>query len=56
MTDTKHIQMLNAIVRIVEVHGCSLKNVDFDNYHIELEGPEDKKEACALALVEALGD
>jgi hypothetical protein len=56
MNDTAHIQMLNTIVRIVEAHGCRLKDVDFDTHRIELEGPEEKQAACALALADALGD
>ena len=48
--------MVNYIIGVVAAHGCRLKDVDLDAQRIELEGPEDKKAACALALAEALGD
>jgi spore germination protein YaaH len=54
--DNDSTAQLNFIVKLVEQHGCRLVNIDFENYRIDLDGPEDKKAACALALAEALGD
>ena len=54
--DNDTTAQLNFIVKLVEQHGCRLVNVDLDNYRIDLEGPEEKKAACARALAEALGD
>ena len=56
MMDTESTAQLNVIVNVVEKHGCRLVDLDFENYRIDLDGPEDKKTACALALAKVLGD
>lgn len=56
MIDTESTAQLNVIVSIVEKHGCRLVDVDFETYRIDLDGPEDKKAACALELAKVLGD
>jgi hypothetical protein len=48
-------QMLTIITHIVEKHGCRIKKVDIENHLVNLEGPEDAKVACAIALAEVLG-
>jgi len=34
----------------VEKHGCTIVDVDFDAHVINLDGPEEAVEACAMAL------
>lgn len=48
-------QLLTIVKNVVEEHGCKLVDVDFENQVINLEGPEDAKERCAVALAEILG-
>ena len=48
-------QMLTVITHIVEKHGCRIKEIDFENRLINLEGAEDAKVACAKALADLLG-
>lgn len=55
MTDNDSVAQLNLINRVVEQHGCRLVDVDFETYRIDLDGPEDKRAVCALALAEILG-
>jgi acetolactate synthase small subunit len=54
--DNDSTARLNYIFSIVEKHGCRVVDVDFDTYQINLDGPEEKQAACALALARALGD
>lgn len=53
--DNETTAQLNFIMQVIERHGCRLVDVDFDTYRIDIEGPEDRKAACARALMEALG-
>ena len=48
--DNETAMLTTLVINAVGKHGCSLKNIDFENHVLELEGPEDKKEACAMAL------
>ena len=48
-------QILTIITNIVEKHGCRIKEVDVENRLIDLEGPEEAKVACAMALADLLG-
>jgi hypothetical protein len=54
--DSETTAQLNIIMKIIEAHGCRLVDIDFDNYRIDLDGPEEKQAECALALSRALGD
>jgi c-di-GMP-binding flagellar brake protein YcgR len=56
MIDNDSTAQLNYIFSIVEKHGCRVVDVDFDTYQINLDGPEENKAACALALAKALED
>ncbi|MFH1985453.1 MAG: hypothetical protein ABIL58_26755 [Pseudomonadota bacterium] len=56
MMDNDSTAQLNVIVSVVEKHGCRLVDMNFDTYQINLDGPEEKQAACALALAKALGD
>jgi len=34
----------------VEKHGCTIVEVDFESHVINLDGPDEAVEACAIAL------
>jgi hypothetical protein len=55
MTTTETAAILTLINRIAQAHGCTLTDVNLEDHIIDLEGPDDNKVACALALEEALG-
>ena len=42
--------MLNMVKSVVEKHGCKLIDVDFENHVLNIEGSEDAKYECALAI------
>lgn len=46
--------MLTMITNLVEKHGCKLVEFDLENKVINIEGPEDAKVACAMALQDLL--
>lgn len=54
MTTTDEVTALTLITNIAQAHGCKLIDVDLEKHHIRLEGPEENKIACAIALEEAL--
>ena len=47
MDDT---QLLNMVKQVVEQHGCTLVDVDFENHILNIQGSEENKVACALAI------
>jgi hypothetical protein len=49
-------QMITVVKNVVEQHGCTLVEIDFENQILNIDGPEEAKAACALALAEVLGD
>lgn len=55
MTELTNTQFLTFVLEVVEKNGCSLADIDFDNKVIHLEGPEEAKIECALALQDILG-
>ena len=48
------LSLLTMITQVVERHGCKLVDVDFENMVINVEGSEEDKVACALALQDVL--
>lgn len=40
----------------VEKHGCHLVDVDFENHRVNLDGPDEAVEACAMALAKLFDD
>lgn len=56
MTEMNDAQILTIVTNIVEKHGCKLVEFDPENRIINLEGPDDAKVECAIALEEVLGD
>lgn len=52
--DNETANLTTVVINAVEKHGCRLKNIDLENHVLELEGPEDKKAACAMALAKIL--
>ena len=56
MDDMNDTQILTLVTNVVEKHGCKLIDVDLENRIIDLEGPDDAKVNCAIALEEVLGD
>ena len=54
MTTTETAAILTMVTRIAQAHGCTLTDVNLEAQIIDLEGPEDNKVACALAIEEAL--
>ena len=55
MTELDDAQLLTVVTNLVEKHGCQLVNIDFENFSIEIEGPDDAKAECARALADLLG-
>ncbi len=45
---------LNLVKNTVERHGCRLVDVDFDQHVVNLDGPDDAMETCAIALAEIM--
>jgi hypothetical protein len=55
MTELREDQLLTIVQNVVEQHGCRLVNIDFDGRRIDIEGSEEAKARCALALQDVLG-
>ena len=55
MTELNDAQLLTVVNNLVEEHGCQLVNIDFENFSIEIEGPDAAKADCARALADVLG-
>ena len=55
MTDMNNDQILTAIHHIVSERGCRVIDIDLENQIINIEGPEDAKLECALAIEAILG-
>ena len=47
---------LNLIKATVEKHGCRIVDLDIENHTINLDGPDEKVNACAKAIAELVGD
>ncbi len=41
---------LNMVKTTVENHGCTIVDVDLENHVLNLDGPDEAVEACALAI------
>lgn len=54
MNTSEEAATLTLIANIAQAHGCKLIDVDLEKQLINLEGPEENRIACALALEEAL--
>lgn len=54
MSTTNEAATLALISNIAEAHGCRLIDVDLVKRIIELEGSEENKLECALALEDAM--
>lgn len=55
MMNAADSQILTIITNIVEQYGCKIRDIDLDNQIIDIDGPEESKIACALALEDVLG-
>jgi hypothetical protein len=55
MSELTDDQILTIVKNVVEQHGCKLVDFDLENQVINIEGPEEAKAECALALQEVLG-
>lgn len=55
MSELKDDQLLTIVSNVVAQHGCRLVEIDFENHRVDIEGPEDAKARCAMALQEVLG-
>lgn len=55
MSELTDDQILTIVNNVVEQHGCKLVDIDLENQILNIEGPEDAKAACAIALQEVLG-
>lgn len=49
-TDTNDTVFLNLIKQTAETHGCTIVDVDFVNHIVNLDGPEEAMDECALAI------
>lgn len=50
------IAFLNLLKLTVENHGCRIVDLDLDNHVVNLDGPDDAVNACALAIAKLVGD
>ena len=55
MSELTDAQILTIVKNVVEQHGCTLVDIDLENQILNIEGPEDAKAECAIALQEVLG-
>ncbi len=55
MAELDSAQMVTIVTQIVEKHGCRLVDIDLENKILNIEGSEEAKTQCALALQEVLG-
>ena len=55
MSELKEDHLLTIVKNVVEQHGCRLVEIDFENQRVDIEGPDDAKTRCAVALEEVLG-
>lgn len=47
-------QLLTIVNAVAEEHGCRLADIDFENHILNIEGSEEAKTRCALALEKVL--
>lgn len=47
---------LNVLKMTVESHGCTIVDYDLENRIVNLDGPDEAVNACALAIAELVGD
>lgn len=52
--DMDDAQMITIVKNVVEQHGCKLVDIDFENYTLNIDGPEEAQAACAKALADVL--
>jgi hypothetical protein len=50
MTELSREQIIQLISTIVARHGCSIIEMDVDNYILDIDGPAEAREACAREL------
>jgi hypothetical protein len=50
MTELTREQTIQLITTIVARHGCSIRELDVDNYILDIDGPSEAREACAKEL------
>lgn len=55
MAELTTSQFLTFVLEVVEQNGCQLADIDFDKKVIRLEGAEEDKIECAIALQKILG-
>jgi len=54
MNELTNTQFLTFILEVLEWNDCTLADIDFDKKVIHLEGTEEAKVRCALALQDIL--
>lgn len=55
MAELSDMQFVALVVEAVEVQGCHLADIDFDEKVIHLEGSDEAKRHCAQVLRDILG-
>ncbi len=53
MDETNFLGLLKTTV---EQHGCTIVDVDPENHHINLDGPDDAIASCVKAISELAGE
>ena len=56
MNELTDEQVLTIVTNVVEQHGCKLIDVDLENHILNIEGPEEARAECAMALGQILGE
>ena len=55
MAELTNTQFLTFVVEVLEKNGCHLADIDFEKKVIHIDGSEEAKIECALALQDILG-
>ena len=50
MTQLTREQTIQLISTIVAKHGCTIRELDVDNYVLDIDGPAEARENCAREL------
>lgn len=55
MAELTNTQFLTFVLEVLEKNGCDLADIDFENKVIHIDGSDEAKIECAIALQDILG-